>query len=410
MAQPNVTNEPQPRRISASKRLWMAIVLGSLSAFGPLSLDMYLPALPALADDLKTTASLSQLSLTACMLGLSLGQLLAGPLSDVRGRRGPLLIGLVVYAVSSILCVFAGSIWLFLALRFIQGLAGAAGIVISRAMVRDLYSGTELTKFYSLLMLVNGAAPILAPIIGAQILRFGEWPTVFAVLAGYGAVMLIAVGAGLGETHPADRRSAGGLGGTLRTFGTLLRDRLFMGYALTQGFIMAGMFAYISGSSFVLQNVYGVSPQTFSLVFAMNGIGIIAATQITGRLASRVGETKLLGAGIAIAAVGGLALLASLAAQGGLAVVLPPLFLVVASVGVVSTAGFSLALQQHGQNAGSASALLGLLSFIIGGIAAPFVGIAGENTALPLGVVIAIAELCAVACYASLVRGREKGR
>ncbi|TYP69583.1 multidrug effflux MFS transporter [Paenibacillus methanolicus] len=408
MAQPNVTNEPRPGRIGASKRLWMAIILGSLSAFGPLSLDMYLPALPALADDLRTTASLAQLSLTACMLGLSLGQLLAGPLSDVRGRRGPLLIGLVVYAVSSVLCVFAGNIGLFLALRFIQGLAGAAGIVISRAMVRDIYSGTELTKFYSLLMLVNGAAPILAPIIGAQILRFGEWPTVFAVLAGYGAVMLIAASAGLGETLPADRRSAGGLRGTLRTFGLLLRDRLFMGYALTQGFIMAGMFAYISGSSFVLQNVYGVSPQTFSLIFAMNGIGIIAATQITGRLASRVGETKLLRAGIAIAAAGGLALLPALAAQGGLAVVLPPLFLVVASVGVVSTAGFSLALQRHGQNAGSASALLGLLSFIIGGIAAPFVGIAGEHTALPLGVVIAIAELCAVLCYAALVRGGRK--
>ncbi|MBB3111898.1 DHA1 family bicyclomycin/chloramphenicol resistance-like MFS transporter [Paenibacillus phyllosphaerae] len=396
------------KSVSGTKRLWMAIILGSLSAFGPLSLDMYLPALPALADDLDTSTSLAQLSLTACMLGLSLGQLLAGPLSDVRGRRMPLLVGLLVYAVSSVLCVWTTNIWAFLALRFIQGLAGAAGIVISRAMVRDVYSGTELTKFFSLLMLVNGAAPILAPIIGAQILRFGEWPTVFIVLAAYGLLMLVAVGGGLGETLPPERRMAGGVGETLRTFKRLIADRTFMGYALTQGFIMAGMFAYISGSPFVLQDIYGVSPQTFSLVFALNGLGIILATQITGRVAGKFGEAKLLVIGMGLAFIGGFVLLAMLAIEAPLAAVLPPLFFVVASVGVVSTSGFSLALQNHGQNAGSASALLGLLSFIIGGIAAPFVGIAGEDTALPLGIVIAIAELSAVICYLLLVRGGRK--
>ena len=250
-------------RLSPSRfsRLWIVLVLGSLASFGPLSLDMYLPALPVLANDLHTTTSLAQMSLTACMLGLSIGQLIAGSVSDVRGRRMPLLIGLVIYAISSVLCMFSPTIWVFLGLRFVQGMAGAAGIVISRAIVRDMYEGVELTKFFALLMLVNGAAPILAPIVGGQILQFTSWRGVFLVLSLIGVVMLFAAVLGLKETHPPERRSKGGLMNTLRTFGGLLTDRMFMGYALTQGLVFAGMFAYISGSPFVLQDIFGVSPQ-----------------------------------------------------------------------------------------------------------------------------------------------------
>lgn len=382
----------------------MAFILGGLSAFGPLCLDMYLPALPVLEVDLGTSVSMVQLSLTACMLGLSLGQLLAGPISDVRGRRYPLLIGLIVFAVTSLLCVFATSIWVFLALRFIQGLAGAAGIVISRAIVRDLYSGSEMTKFYSMLMLVNGAAPILAPIIGAQILKSASWRVVFIILAVFGVAILSACFFGLKESLPAERRSKAGIGPMLKTFRGLFSDRMFMGYALTQGFVLGAMFAYISGSPFVLQQFFGVSPQTFSFIFATNGIGIIAATQIAGRLAGRVGETKLLVSGLSIASFGGLLLLIMILANAGVYGVIVSLFLIVASVGVVTTAGFSLALQNHGQSAGSASALLGLMSYIIGGIVMPLVGLAGSGTALPLGIVIASAEVCAVLCYLLLVR------
>ncbi|HZG17581.1 MAG TPA: multidrug effflux MFS transporter [Candidatus Bathyarchaeia archaeon] len=390
-----------------SGRLWMALILGSLSAFGPLSLDMYLPALPNLAGDLETSTSLAQLSLTACLLGLSLGQLLAGPVSDVRGRRVPLLIGLIVYAISSLLCAWAPSIWTFVWLRFVQGLAGSAGIVISRAVVRDMYAGTELTKFFTLLMLVNGAAPILAPIAGGQLLQVTSWRGVFVVLALIGLAMLVAVLFGLRETLPSERRSKGGISNTFSTFRRLVSDRVFMGYAICQGLVTAAMFAYISGSPFVLQEIYGVSPQTFSLIFACNGLGIIIAGQVTGRLVGKLGETKLLVGGLLYAAVGGITLFTMIMLGAGLYGVLIPLFVVVSSVGIVSATGFSLAMQNQGNAAGSASALLGVLSFVFGGIVAPLVGMGGSQTAVPMGIVIAAADVGAILCYLLLVRRRQ---
>lgn len=385
-------------------RIWLAFVLGSLSAFGPLSLDMYLPSLPALAKELNTTTSLAQLSLTFCLLGLSFGQLLAGPLSDMRGRRGPLLIALIVYAVSSLLCAFAPSVGILIALRFVQGMAGSAGIVISRAVVRDLYSGVELTKFFSLLMLVNGAAPILAPVIGGQLLRIVSWPGIFIVLSVIGIIMFAAVRFGLPETLPAQQRSEAGLLPTLTVFAKLLRNRTFIGYALSQGLVVAAMFAYISGSPFVIQDIFGASPQMFSLFFAINGVGIIIASQVTGRLAGRVREATLFVSGLIIAACGGVTLLMMIVMDGGLLTILLPLFLVVSSVGVVTTAGFSLAMQDQKEAAGSASALLGLLSFIFGAILAPLVGIGGSQTAVPMGVVIASADVGALLCYMLFVR------
>lgn len=390
-----------------SRRIWMVFILGSLSAFGPLSLDMYLPALPKLAGELNSSTSMAQLSLTACLLGLALGQLYAGPVSDVRGRRLPLLIGLILYGVSSVLCAVAPSAELLVLLRFIQGMAGSAGIVISRAIVRDMYSGTELTKFFSLLMLVNGAAPILAPIAGGQLLEFTSWRGVFVVLGLIGVLMLIAVVLALPETLPQERRSKGGLGNTLTTFRRLLSDRTFMGYALAQGFVIAAMFAYISGSPFVLQDIFGVSPQMFSVCFAINGLGIILAGQVTGRLAGRVSDKRLLVSGLALASVAGVALLLAIVSGAGLYAILVPLFFVVSSVGIVSTAGFSLAMRNQSESAGSASALLGVLSFIFGGIVAPLVGIAGNQTAVPMGIVIAAADVSSVLCYLLLVRRHE---
>ncbi|ARU63696.1 Bcr/CflA family drug resistance efflux transporter [Tumebacillus avium] len=387
-----------------TRRYWMAVILGSLSAFGPLSLDMYLPALPALADDLNTSASMVQLSLTACLLGLALGQLVAGPVSDVRGRRMPLLIGLLVYAVSSIAFALAPSVWALVILRFIQGVAGAAGIVISRAIVRDMYSGTELTKFFSLLMLINGAAPILAPIFGGQMMRFTSWEGVFIVLGLIGVVMLALVMFGMPETLSPDRRVTGGFQSTMKTFRELAKNRVFMGYALASGLVTAAMFAYISGSPFVLQDIYGVTPQTFSLIFAMNGIGIIIAGQVTGRLSGRVSDSRLLITGLALALLGGMVLLIALLLQAALWAVLVPLFFVVSSVGIVNTTSFSLAMQDQGNAAGTASAMLGVLTFIIGGLVAPLVGIGGSETAIPMGVIIAVAEVGAVLCYLLLAR------
>ncbi|WP_132745234.1 multidrug effflux MFS transporter [Scopulibacillus darangshiensis] len=387
-----------------TRRLWMAFVLGALTAFGPLSIDMYLPSLPALAADLHTSASLAQLSLTACLLGLALGQLFVGPYSDVHGRRMPLIAALVCYVVATFLCAVIPSIWGLIALRFIQGAAGSAGIVISRAMVRDLYSGSELTKFFSLLMLVNGAAPILAPVTGGLLLKVTSWHGVFIVLAAIGVLMLLAALFSLRETLPIQSRSEGGIRNTLLTFRRLLVDRVFMGYALSQGLVMAAMFGYISGSPFVLQNIYNVSPLMFSVIFASNGLGIIIATQISGRLAGAVSETKLLISGLILAALGSIVLLFMILIGAPLAAILPPLFIVVSSVGIVTTTSFSLAMQNQERSAGSASALLGVLPFIAGAIVAPLVGIGGSHTAVPMGVVIAVCDIGAVICFALLIR------
>jgi DHA1 family bicyclomycin/chloramphenicol resistance-like MFS transporter len=371
-------------------------------------MDMYLPALPALAAELGSATSVTQLSLTACLLGLALGQLLAGPVSDVRGRRIPLIIGVALYAIVSLLCVFSPNIWVFIGLRFIQGLAGAAGIVISRASVRDLYSGVELTKFFALLMLVNGAAPILAPIIGAEVLEFTSWRGVFSLLSIIGVLMLLAVLFGMKETLPAERRSSGGMRHTLTTFRRLTRDSMFIGYALTQGFVMAAMFAYISGSPFVLQELFGVSPRMFSLIFGINGAGIIAASQIAGRLAGRVHERRLLGSGLMMSSAGGALLLLAAALQAGLYIVIPAFFLVVSSVGLIATTTTSLALQSQGQSAGSASALLGMLSFIIGGAAAPLVGIGDNQNAWPLAIVMSALVGAAVLCFFFVARTKKQ--
>ncbi len=390
--------------VSKSLRYWIAFVLGALAAFAPLSIDMYLPSLPSLTRDLHTTASLAQLSITACLLGISVGQLFMGAQSDIRGRRLPLLFGLAAYTVASLFCAVNSSIGGLIVLRFIQGMAGSAGIVISRAVVRDLYSGSEMMKFVSLLMLVNGLGPILAPIIGAQLLHFTSWRGVFVVLTLVGLLMFCAVLFGLPETLSVESRSSGGISNTLSTFKTLITDRGFVKYALPQGLVTAAMFAYISGSPFVIQNIFGASPQTFSLIFAMNGLGIIIAGQITGRLAGKVKGVTLFVSGLCLAAVSGLALFITIMLHASLPVILLPLFLVVACVGAVSTAGSALAMENYGHAAGSASALLGLMSFIFGAGVAPLVGLGGSNTAVPMGVLIALADVGSLLSFIILRR------
>jgi DHA1 family bicyclomycin/chloramphenicol resistance-like MFS transporter len=313
------------------RQLQLIIILGALSAFGPLSIDMYLPSLPSLTRDFGTGASQAELTLSACLLGLALGQTIAGPISDALGRRRPLLIGLAAYALASLLCVIAPSVYLLVALRFIQGLAGAAGIVIARAIVRDLYAGDDAARFFSLLMLVNGLAPILAPILGGLLLRFTSWRGVFVVLTVVGVLQFIGASSGLSETLPVEQRQSGGIQTTLATFRQLLTNRAFVGYALSCGLAFASMFTYISGSPFVLQNIYGLSPQLFSIAFGVNALGIMILGQVSGRLVGRVSPQKLLVSGLIINATGGLILLLVIL-QGhiGLIGILPALFLVVA--------------------------------------------------------------------------------
>jgi len=337
-----IQGDARPRKL---RRAQLVFILGALSAFGPLSIDMYLPALPSLSRDFGTGASQAQLTLSACLLGLALGQVIAGPLSDELGRRRPLLVGLAAYALASLLCVVAPSVYVLVALRFIQGLAGAAGIVIARAVVRDLHSGVAAARFFSLLMLVNGLAPILAPIFGGLLLRFTSWRGVFIVLAIIGTLLLLAAATGLGETLPPERRRSGGVLATITTFRQLLANRPFMGYALSCGLAFAAMFAYIAGSPFVLQEIYGLSPQLFSVIFGTNALGLVTASQINGRLVGRVPPVRLLVAGLIATAAGGVALLSVVTIGGiGLVGILPSLFVVVSSLGFVMPNATALAL------------------------------------------------------------------
>lgn len=361
---------------------------------------MYLPALPELRRDLSGNASQAQLTLSACLIGLAFGQLLAGPMSDIYGRRKPLLIGVAAYAVGSLLCAVAPSISLLVTFRFVQGFAGAAGIVIARAIVRDLHSGAALARFFSVLMLVSGSAPILAPIVGAQLLRFTTWRGVFVVLALIGLILFIAAALRLAETAPARDRETGALRSTLRTFRQLAGDRSFMRYALSGGFAIAAMFAYIAGSPFVLEEIYGVSEQRFSLMFGTNALGIVFVSQINARLVARIPPERLLRIGLSAIAIGGALLLAVVwSGSLGLAGILPALFIVVASLGFVLPNTVALALAGHARVAGTASAVLGLMQYAVGAFAAPLVGLGGEGTALPMAVVIATAGSAAVVAF-----------
>jgi len=379
------------------------VVLGLLTMFGPLSLDLYLPALPQLADDLNASASAAQLSITACLVGLAVGQLVAGPMSDRLGRKRPLIIGLLAYVLASVACAFAPSAAILALLRLVQGLAGAAGIVISRAIARDLYSGRALMIFFSRLLLIAGLAPVIAPILGGQLSRIMSWRGIFGVLAGFGAVLLLAGWLGLKETLPPERRIVGGFGRTLQGYNTLLHDRFFVGCALSSGLAGATMFAYIAGSTFVLQRIYGMSPQGFSLVFGCISLGLVAAAQGGARIALVWPLTRVLGLGLIVNLLGAAFLLATVIIDLPLAVLIAALVVMVGAVGLIFPTANALAMADYPDLAGTASSLQGLSQFVFGAVAAPLVGIAGEHTALPLGIVTTAVSTCAMASFVSLV-------
>jgi MFS transporter, DHA1 family, multidrug resistance protein len=391
-------------KLAGTKRLQLALLLGSLGLLGPFTIDMYLPSFPTIVKEYHTTASLVQISLTSCLLGLGLGQLVIGPMSDVQGRRKPLRIFLIMYLIASVICAFAPNIYTFIGARFIQGFAAAGGLVISRAIVRDVYSGRELTKFFALLMLVGNLGPIVAPIAGGIILAFTNWSGVFLVLACVGIILVFIVSWKLEETLPMENRVPSDISQILKNFGSLLKDRQFAGYALTQGFIIAGIFAYVSGIPFVYQNIYGVTPQVFSLLFGVNGIALIIGSQVVGRFADLISERTFLKIGLLISNVAGSSLLVAFLVKAPLIAVAIPIFFLVASIGIIATTSFALAMETQGHIAGSASALLGLLPFVLGSLTAPLVGIAGEYSAIPMGIVIFLASFMAFLSYYGLVR------
>lgn len=387
----------------------LIVILGALSAFGPLSMDMYLPGLPALTRDFGASASSGQLTLTACMLGIAAGQLFVGPLSDARGRRGPLLTGLVGYTAASLACAVAPSIGVLIALRFIQGTLGGAGVVIARAIVRDLFDGAAAARVYALLMAVMGVAPVFAPLVGGQALAVTSWRGIFVVLAAIGVPLFVGALLWLPETLPPDRRHGGGLGSTVRVFGRLVRDRSFIPAATSFSLAAAAMFAYIAGGSFVLEDVYGISPQAFSLVFAVNSAGLVGFSQLGGRLVRRFGAAALLRTALSGAALGAVGAFAVVVAHGELAPLLISLFVMLSFSGMVYPNATAVALAEQEGRLGSASALLGMGQFGTGAVLAPVVGLAGSHDALPMGIVIGV---CGVAGMAvNLVfGGKARGR
>ncbi|MFD8572552.1 multidrug effflux MFS transporter [Streptomyces sp. NPDC059639] len=408
-----------PRPIAAPRTavrtgLLVTLVLGGLTAVPPLSMDMYLPALPEVTDSLHASTATAQLTLTACLTGMALGQLVVGPMSDKWGRRRPLLIGLLVYVAATAICAFAPNAALLIAFRLLQGLAGSAGIVIARAVVRDRYDGIAMARFFSTLMLISGVAPIVAPLIGGQILRFTDWRGVFVVLTGIGIALTAVVWKCLPETLEPARRHGGGVGTALRTMRALLADRVFAGYMIAGGFAFAALFAYISASPFVLQDLYGASPQTYSLLFGLNSIGLIAMGQINGKiLVGRVNLDKVLGIGIALIIAASVFLL--LVATGtfgtpkelGLVPIAAGLFVLMASMALTTPNTNALALMRTPHAAGSASALLGTSSFLIGAVASPLVGITGADgalTAVPMALVQLAAGLAAALAFVVLCR------
>ncbi|AXU95393.1 MAG TPA: MFS transporter [Erwinia persicina] len=362
-----------------SRRLGYAITLGLLAALGPLCIDLYLPALPELARDLNTPTATAQLSLTAGLLGLGLGQLFFGPLSDKYGRIRPLLLSLVLLLIASVGCALAQDIHQLLLARLFEGLSGAGGAVLSRAIARDMYSGHELTRFFALLMLVNGLAPIAAPVMGGALMAFLDWRGLFMVIALIALMLFILARVKLHETLPVARRSQGSIFSAWAALGQVIMHRPFMGFCLTQGFMMSGMFAYIGASPFVLQQIYQLSPQAFSFCFAANGVGLIIASQVSARLCPLWGEYRVLKGGLTLALISSSSLLLAGLTAAPLPLVLVALFFTVASNGVISVTASSLAMQSQGHRAGSASAVIGVTMFTLGGISVPVTGIGGTS-------------------------------
>jgi MFS transporter, DHA1 family, multidrug resistance protein len=386
----------------------LTVLLGGFTAFGPLSMDLYLPAFPQLADDLGASQSAVQLTLTADVIGIVVGQLVLGPMSDAWGRRRLLLGSTLVCALASVLCALAPSAGLLVVWRFLQGASGGGGIVLARAIASDVATGVAAARLFSLFMTLSSVAPIVAPVLGGLILVWtGSWQPMFYLLAVVSLLLAAVSWKVIPETLPADRRHPGGLRQTGRAFAGLARDRVFAGYALTVAFAYASLFAYISASSFVLQDLYGLSATEFSLMFAVNAAGMIGLGLLNARLLRRYAVRRLLMIGlvgsslaaVVLLIVVGTAIGASLGAIG----ILLPLFLVVATRGLVSANATVLGVQRA-PAAGAASAVLGACMFGGGILASPLLALGGDGTAIPMAAVVAGGALAALLATALLAR------
>jgi DHA1 family bicyclomycin/chloramphenicol resistance-like MFS transporter len=382
----------------------MIIILGSIIAVAPLTIDMYLPALLAIGADLHADPTAVQLTLTGTLLGISVGQLLIGPLSDAVGRRRPLLAGMGLHVVASLLCLAAPNVATLGVLRVLQGLGAAAGTVVATAVVRDLTTGVAAAKVISRLMLVLGAAPVLAPTLGSQLLRFMQWRGIFVALAVLAVGIGVTAALALPETLPPARRQRADLRTPLRSYRSVLGDRSFVGLALVASFGLAAVLCYVSGSSFVMQTEYGLSEQQFGLVFGAGALGLIAASQLNVRLLGRYPPRRIIIGALATSCSAVLVLLATAAAHiGGLVGLLIPLWAALTGIGLIMPNASALALSRHGEAAGTAAAITGCLQFGIGAVMAPMVGVLGA-TGLAMATAMAAMLFAALASLLFVVR------
>lgn len=383
---------------------WL-VLLGLLIAIAPLSIDMYLPAFPAIEAELSQGAGSAEYTLASFFIGIALGQLFYGPLSDRFGRKPPLYVGLVIYCLASLGCASANSLEALAAWRFLQALGGCAGMVIARAVVRDRCSPQETARAFSLLLLIMGVAPILAPLLGGWVSSLLGWRALFGLLAGFGLLCLWLIYRRLAETRDARNAPPMTLGRVGGDYLGLLRQRAFMGYGLAAALASAGMFAYIAGSSQVLIGIYGIAPQHFGWVFGLNAVGFIAASQVNARLLRHTPLTTLLRRALRLTAVSALVLaLFAMQGQPPLIPLLLCLFVFMSSLGLVNPNANAAALAGHGKIAGTASALIGAMQFVGASLAGAALGLSGKGSVAPLATVMAVCGLGAWVVHKALIR------
>ena len=399
-----MTSVQTPVRLS--KTVLGTVVL--VSAIAPLATDMYVPAFPQVGSDLAASATQVQLTLTTFFVGMALGQLIGGPVSDARGRRVPLLLALIVMTVASLACAFSPTITLMMAARFVQGLAGGWAMVTARAVIVDLTRGPQLVRSLNLVAGVGGIAPILGPLLGAVILQLSHWRVSFWVVAALGALMIVAVATGVPESLPEGRRHRGGLSQLRQSAGQVVGRRSFVGYLIVMAFSMGVTFAYVATSAFILQSMNGLSPIMYSVDFAANAVGLALATLLAARLAGRVPTRRVITVGLAVTAVAGMMLLVGSLAWGTpLLVAVVAFFLLMSAQGLVGPNAGALASAQVPEHPGTGSAVLGFLQWCMAGLIAPIAGIGGEHTAVPMALIVLVLTAGSLAALRILTRSEE---
>ncbi len=385
MAERRIPDHPEGRAA-----ILVALVFGMLMAFGPFTIDLYLPAFPAVARDLRTTENWVQLTLTATTLGFGLGQVIIGPLSDAFGRRRPLLFATLLHFAASVAIIFAPSIGWVMAGRVAQGIGAAGSGVLALAMARDLFEGQRLVRMMTRIALVRSLAPIVAPVIGAQLLAVVSWRGLFAVLAVFGMTMTVVVSRIIGETLPPERRSGRSPRDVAGRYARLFQDRFFIGVMAVGGLSFSTTFIYLSWSSFVYQVDFGFSTQTFGLLFAVNAVGLMICAQISGRIMRRFRPRHAMTLWLGLMMSGAVGLWLSQAVAAPVWLQLLCLFVVIASGGGIGPAVQVAALSNHGAQAGTAAAMLGVFNFAVGGTIAPIVGLFGASAATMAGGMIVV--------------------